>query len=278
MYSKRIVILRQTDSRFAVKGREICGVVKLESDARTQATVSVSNVDVSVFGEWWLLLAIGDKVFSHRMERLSGESFSLPLAQSDNIGCLLIKRQELAQEAACGCIGSAETLSLLRLKTAELTGDEVTPYEQFVAASQNFYQGNEVKKLREKADARYKSVEEYSSAFERYYAANSQDNYYDSVQREIGRVFLQFPPYYPLIRKYSQSFFVRIDFPSSEKYFVLGLLQQQGRVRYICYGLPAEKKDFSDKDFVFVENSPTPFWMLFQDAETGQITTLKQPV
>ena len=86
MYSKRIVILRQTDSRFAVKGREICGVVKLERDVRTQATVSVSNVDVSVFGEWWLLLAIGDKVFSHRLERLSGESFSLPLAQSDNIG------------------------------------------------------------------------------------------------------------------------------------------------------------------------------------------------
>ena len=81
-----------------------------------------------------------------------------------------------------------------------------------------------------------------------------------------------------MIRKYKGSFFVRIDFPSSDKYFVLGVLQANGQIRYICYGLPAERDGFEDKDFVFVDNSPVSFWMLFQDADTGQISALNETV
>ena len=128
------------------------------------------------------------------------------------------------------------------------------------------------------ADGRYRSVSEYSDAFERFYATGAHCDYYESVRTEIGRVFVQFPPYYPLMRRYRESFFVRIDFPKSDRYFVLGVLQKQGRIRYICYGLPAEREGFSDKDFVYVDSAPTAFWMLFQDADTGQISAIDQPV
>ena len=157
-------------------------------------------------------------------------------------------------------------------------GDDASAYEQFVASTENFYDDVNVTNLKAKADSRYRSVSEYSSAFERYYASGGNAEYYASVREEISKVFVQFPPYYPLIRKYKESFFVRIDFPSSDKFFVLGVLQSKGQIRYICYGLPAEKEEFEDKDFVYVDNAPQAFWMLFQDASTGQISALNDLV
>ena len=153
----------------------------------------------------------------------------------------------------------------------------MTPYEQFVSSTANFYPDVtvDVNALKKSADQRYKVVEDYSDAFERFYASGGASNYYQTVKEEIVKVFVQFPPYYPLINRYKGSFFVRIDFPSSEKYFVMGVLQKDNVIKYICYGLPAERDGFSDKDFVFVPGQPTSFYMLFQDANTGQITTMQ---
>lgn len=275
MYCKRILILQQTDPRFAERKKELCGMVKLVNTQTTNITVFVTNADVSTFGEWWVLLSFAGTVFARSLPTLNNAVFSLPQQSLENVSCLLVKKEEDCFEAAQGQFGSKNFCASLRRNMRSYIAEETsaTPYEQFVASTQNFYEGVDVQRLRAEADDRYKTVEEYSTAFERYYASGTEANYYQSVKREIGKVFLEFPPYYPLIRKYPQSFFVRIDFPSSEKFFVLGLLQQKGIVRYICYGLPSEKREFDDKDFVYVENEPTGFWMLFQDAATGQITT-----
>ena len=277
MYCKRVVILQQSNARFAERGKELCGMVKFVNRENTEVTVFVTNADVTSFGEWWIMVAFTDGIFAKNLSTFNNFVFTLPLHSLDEIGCLLVKREDDCYEVAQGQYGTQNLTNVLR-RNIRSCEDNSTPYEKFVASTENFYEGADVEKLKADADGRYKSVEEYSNAFERYYAAGGQDNYYQSVKREIGKVFLQFPPYYPLIRKYRESFFVRIDFPSSAKYFVLGLLQQEGKIRYICYGLPAEKEGFSDKDFVFVNNAPTNFWMLFQDADTGQITTLTQPV
>lgn len=274
MYCKRILILQQTDPRFAERGKELCGMVKLVNSDKTDVTVFVTNANAA-YGEWWILISFDGEVSTRLLTTLNNDVFSLPLQSLDNVSCLLVKKEEECYEVAKGQFGSKDFCpSLRRNMKTYLEEDSATAYEKFVASTENFYNGVDVQKLKADADSRYKSVEEYSTAFERYYAAGGTTAYYQTVKKEIGKVFVQFPPYYPLIRKYGQSFFVRIDFPSSEKFFVLGLLQQKGEVRYICYGLPAEKKEFRDKDFVYVENEPTSFWMLFQDAITGQITSL----
>ena len=278
MYCKRILILQQTDPRFAERGKELCGLVKLVNSNKTDVTVFVANA-TSSYGEWWILLSFGGEVVSRLLTTLNNDVFTLPEQNLENVSCLLVKKEEDCYEVAKAQFGNKDFCpSLRRNMKTYLEEDSATAYEKFVASTENFYQGIDVQKLRSEADSRYKSVEEYSTAFERYYAAGGTSGYYQTVKKEIGKVFVQFPPYYPLIRKYGQSFFVRIDFPSSEKYFVLGLLQQNGEVKYICYGLPAEKKDFADKDFVYVDSEPTSFWMLFQDAITGQITTLNEAV
>lgn len=279
MFCKRILILQQTDSRFAERNKEICGMVKLVNTRQTNVTVFVTNVDISTFGEWWILLSFDGEVEAHSLSTLNNDVFSVPLKNLENVSCLLVKKEEECHEVAQAVLGTKNFCPQLRRNlSAYIAQDEATLYEKFVASTQNFYDGVDVQKLKRDADSRYKSVKEYSAAFERFYASGSNTDYYCSVKAEISKVFVQFPPYYPLIRRYEHSFFVRIDFPSSEKYFVLGVLQQEGVVRYICYGLPAEEKAVDDKDFVLVENKPTGFWMLFQDANTGQITTLKETV
>ncbi|MCM1194993.1 MAG: hypothetical protein NC332_03565 [Firmicutes bacterium] len=286
MYCKRILILQQSDSRFAERRKELCGMVKLVNNtpSNTDVTVFVANADVAAFGEWWVLLCFGRDKLARQLTSLNNAAFTVPRKKLDNVGCLLVKREDKCYEAARSYSGDSSVCDVLRRHMENLVLDSAqyeesaTAYEQFVASTDDYYAGTDVSKLRNKADERYKSVAEYSSAFERYYASGGTDDYYDSVKTEISKVFMQFPPYYPLIRKYVGSFFVRIDFPKTDKFFVLGVLQNEGKIRYICYGLPAEQEGFSDKDFVYIENAPVSFWMLFQDAGTGQISALNETV
>lgn len=279
MYCKRILILQQTDSRFAERGKELCGMVKLVNNnaAATSVTVFVTNADVKTLGEWWLLLSFERERCAYQLSTLNNATFTLPRKVLDgNLACALVKRENNCFVAARAYLGDSSLCDvLIRQKENLIFG---TSYEQFVASADNYYDGQEVERLKTRSDGRYQSVADYSAAFERYYASSSRDNYYQSVKDEIAKVFVQFPPYYPLIKKYVDGFFVRIDFPSSDKFFVLGVLEDEGVIRYICYGLPAEQEGFEDKDFVYVDNSPVPFWFLFQDAQTGQITTLNQTV
>ena len=282
MYCKRVLILQQSSKRFAERNKELCGLVKLVNNSKdtTDVTVFVTNADVLSFGEWWIALSFNRSCFARKLSTLNNCTFALPQQNFDNVSALLIKREDRCYEAARAHLGDnacdalSRQMEFLLRDNASDEGEQPTPYEKFVASTADYYDGLDVQKLKMSADARYKSVSEYSTAFERFYASGGGTDYYDSVKREIGKVFTQFPPYYPLIRKYKGSFFVRIDFPSSEKYFVLGVLERKGEIKYICYGLPAEKEGFSDKDFVYVENAPTSFWMLFQDASTGQISVL----
>ena len=283
MYCKRILILQQSNPRFAERNKELCGLVKLinNGDIDTTVTVFVTNADVHMLGEWWVLLGFGRNYFAHQLDTLNNCQFNLPIQPLEKVSCVLVKREDRCYEAARAYIGenvcdilARQMESLLRSVTYE--PDDASVYEKFVASTENFYNGVDVQTLKVHADERYKSVTEYSNAFERFYASGGNTDYYDSVKTEISRVFVQFPPYFPLIRKYPESFFVRIDFPSSDRYFVLGVLQQNGQIRYICYGLPAEKQEITDKDFVYVDNSPVSFWMLFQDATTGQISALNE--
>ena len=284
MYCKRILILQQSNPRFAERNKELCGLAKVINNGTetTDVTVFITNADTHMLGEWWILLGFGRSYFARKLDTLNNGQFSLPQQSLDKVSCLLVKREDRCYEAARAYIGenvcdimSRQMETLVRSITFV---DDASRYEQFVASTENFYGSMDVQRLKVRSDERYRSVSEYSDAFERFYATGGNADYYESVKREISRVFVEFPPYFPLIRKYPESFFVRIDFPSSDKYFVLGVLQSKGQIKYICYGLPAEKQTISDKDFIYVDNSPVSFWMLFQDASTGQISALNDVV
>ena len=277
MYCKRVLILQQTRDIFTAPNKQLCGMVKLVNSAdKTRVTVFVTNVASSCQAEWWIFLNFCGKCVSHKLTTLANETFTLEHHSLEQVACLLVANDDKWTEVARAHLGDGILCDMLARQMSTLPTQGVTAYEQFVSATTNFYPELtlDIDTLQKTSGQRYKVVEEYSNAFEKFYASGGSANYYQSVKEEIVKVFVQFPPYYPLINKYKNCFFVRVDFPNSQRYFVMGVLQKQGAIKYICYGLPAERKGFSDKDFVLVENQPTSFYMLFQDADTGQITTL----
>ena len=70
--------------------------------------------------------------------------------------------------------------------------------------------------------------------------------------------------------------FVRIDFDGSGKYYVVGAVYEEERLRYLCYGVPMHSPDLPEK-FVgiaqYVDCGETGFLLLYQDAETGAMLT-----
>lgn len=216
MYCKRVMILQQSDKRFACRGRELCGMVKLvnNSASDTLVTVFVANADNGGFGEWWLLLSFAESVFVKRLPDLNNRVFSLPVQQLDDVGCLLVKKEKRCYEVARASLGNASLCDKLvrnmdklvdyvdvnapRQNESQVTtavdsmaatdnaavsvaaansaraavGGEAADeeYKPYVSKAADNYVNLDLAGLRTNADGRYKSVEDYSEAFERFYA------------------------------------------------------------------------------------------------------------
>ena len=74
----------------------------------------------------------------------------------------------------------------------------------------------------------------------------------------------------------AESRWVEVDYESGKKY-VVGVINESGKPRYVCYGVRGEygKKPPEFKDYCsFVPSSPFAlkgggFWIMYQDAESG---------
>lgn len=295
MYDKKVIILNQLNDCYTLNGKSLCSMFKLICDGRhTQTSIFVNNADSTKLGEWFAVIKCNDKVFVNDLHTFNNCTFKLENDSLGSLSCLLAVRYEdtvtpvasggqnsltclLALEEYLSCYDKTQDHSL-PIDLMELNAN-TTQYEEFVDTTENFYSEEkplDIEKLREKSEGKYETVKQYSSAFERYYASSTADNYYQVVKKEIAELFVAFPPYYPLIERFPESFFVRIDFPKSERFFALGVLLNDGYPQYICYALPGDRGDFADKDFVYVEGNPVGFWILYQDAATGQITVNKR--
>ncbi len=101
--------------------------------------------------------------------------------------------------------------------------------------------------------------------------------YYYTVQRELNEIFNKFPEEPPLKQLFSDSSFVRINY-SQNKYYVVGLIKENGTEKYICYGVPGEySKNPPEQLKGFCSFVPASlfnmtgcgYWMMFQDANSG---------
>ena len=278
MYNRRVLIFSTQD--VSVAGGNLCGMAKFSvTEGQTQVCVFVSNVQVVDENQWWGVALVDGKMYKSRLPHLANFCFYLPTTALENVAFLLVKVQGgKAVVVADSYLGNRQINDFDRGKLQGFLLDECTHYENFVSSTDNFYTQQvkvDVDKLKQQSRQNYQALQNYSSAFERYYATGRGDNYLLSVKTELEELFKRFPPYYPLMEKYKESYFARIDFPQSDKYFVVGLITQDGQAKYICYALPGTSESLCDKDFTFVQKDDKGFWMLCQDAENGQITTLQ---
>ncbi len=102
--------------------------------------------------------------------------------------------------------------------------------------------------------------------------------YYLTVKSELDGIFLKFPEEPCLIRNVPDSQWVKIYY-SENKYYVVGLVKENGNEKYVCYGVPSKYSPTPPetlKGFCsFVPASVFDltgdgYWMMFQDAVTGE--------
>ena len=101
--------------------------------------------------------------------------------------------------------------------------------------------------------------------------------YFEKAKRELEETFARFPEDQDLAKIFPQSKWSKVYY-ESDKYYVVGLIKENNKEKYICYGVPCdysltppkELKDYCQ----FVPKSVFDltgkgYWMMFQDAITG---------
>ena len=104
-----------------------------------------------------------------------------------------------------------------------------------------------------------------------------QNPYYSVAKGELNKLFERFPEDTTLKKYFPHSRWARINY-SATKYYVVGVVREQNREKYICYGVPAFYSENPPRELAgFCSFIPLSvfdmkgdgFWMMFQDAVTG---------
>ena len=104
------------------------------------------------------------------------------------------------------------------------------------------------------------------------------DGYYLAVKEEIDRLFQSYPHDKTLSDAFSCSEWVRVKGSAKDPQYLIGVIRNDGKVRYICYALAAENKNNPPTEiknaYAFVPSSvydeEEGFFVIFQSAATGE--------
>lgn len=107
---------------------------------------------------------------------------------------------------------------------------------------------------------------------------SSERPFFATVKDEISSLFDKFPEESSLKKTFPEGDFIRINY-SSEKFYVVGVIKERGKEKYVCYGVPATYSETPPKELdgycTFIPVSVFDmkgdgYWMMFQDAVTGE--------
>ena len=108
--------------------------------------------------------------------------------------------------------------------------------------------------------------------------------YYDKVKGELTDLVSTHPAEEELEKCVPLSRWARVTF-ARNKYYTVGVISDEKRPKYICYGVPAERRGeppealkgkCSFLPLSLFEPDGKGYWMMFQDAETGQCVKISQ--
>lgn len=106
----------------------------------------------------------------------------------------------------------------------------------------------------------------------------SEKPYYLKVKRELDGIFNKYPAETTLEKAFEGSRFAKV-FYAENKFYVVGLVKENGKEKYICYGVPSPYRDTPPKELAgfcsFVPLSVfdlkgNGYFMMFQDATSGK--------
>ena len=175
-------------------------------------------------------------------------------------------------------------------------------YDDEAVATENYYEDEDDNKVRQKLSAIKELSSEYirsesgdGAIFRPQEKGQSQKDfdlsqnethdrngeitpYYATVKNELDGIFEKYPRETALERAIGGSRFVKINY-AEDKYYVVGVITENDKEKYICYGVPSPYRDTPPKELAgycsFVPLSifdlkGNGYFIMFQDALTGK--------
>lgn len=112
---------------------------------------------------------------------------------------------------------------------------------------------------------------------------SERNPFFLSVQKELCELFERFSEDERLKKYFPDSRFVKIHY-SEKSYYIVGVIKESGREKYICYGVPSTYSPEPPKElkgycsFIplsIFDMTGEGFWIMFQDAITGSCISPK---
>ena len=106
-----------------------------------------------------------------------------------------------------------------------------------------------------------------------------EETFYDDIKDQIEQLFAKYPEEEILKQLIPDSKWVKIDYEEKNEYYVVGLLYENEKIRYVCYGVPSivqseppgELKGLAQWLPIDVaKENGFGYWITYQDAKTGE--------
>lgn len=113
--------------------------------------------------------------------------------------------------------------------------------------------------------------------------ADESVHFIDEIGGQIQGLFDTFPRDEVLENIIPNSKWVRVDFNKDGKFYVVGLIYEDGKIRYVCYGVPGvwsetPPADFNEKAQWLPTSLDAPqgdgYWITYQDAFDGELVAV----
>jgi len=107
----------------------------------------------------------------------------------------------------------------------------------------------------------------------------SPHQFYDMIADQIDEIFNRYPREHKLESLVDNSKWAKLDTDTDNKYYVVGIINVDNNIKYICYGVPGtynqeppiEMRKYSQWLPTDVRNPyTTGYWVMYQDANTGE--------
>ena len=113
--------------------------------------------------------------------------------------------------------------------------------------------------------------------------ADESVHFIDEIGNQIKGLFDAFPRDEVLENIIPNSKWVKVDFNKDGKFYVVGLIYEDGNIKYVCYGVPGvwsetPPADFNEKAQWLPINLDAPqgagYWITYQDAFDGELVAV----
>ncbi|MDE6551079.1 MAG: hypothetical protein K2M44_06270 [Clostridia bacterium] len=105
---------------------------------------------------------------------------------------------------------------------------------------------------------------------------STKNNFLDSVKDNLDKLFDTYPLDDELCAVTPSSRWVRVP-TEDDNYYVVGITEEEGNPRYLCYGIPDKDNSVPPKghpecrDWLPIEEDGRGYWMMYQDLDSGEI-------